>query len=203
MAADLAVEKRQRPETQQRQVVRAYRAADDFGQEVINRAHADRREPQTQHVVPVPPIGGGLLHAGVYAGHFADQKQQRNPEQRRHRVPDADIQMLHLAVGQREQQRQNHQRKADEHENCDLPGNLKVFHAGRPAGGNRAYAAGNAGVDERAAHHDPDGAFQAGAQQTRQQPHDHAERGIGDPAVEHGCQMDGADAAERQPSVIR
>ena len=90
---------------------------------------------------------------------------------------------------------------APRHESI-LPGNLEVFHAGRPAGGNRAYAAGNAGVNESAAQHDPDGAFQAGAQQTRQQPDDHSERGIGDPAVKHRSQMDGADAAKRQPGVI-
>ena len=201
VAAHLAAEESQRPEAEDRQVVRARRPADDLGQKVIDGAHADRREPQPEHVVPVPPVGGGLLHPGVHAGQLADDEQQRNPQQRRHHVPDAHIQRLDLAVDQCVQHRADDADETGHDEDTDLPRDLEVFHAIGPARANGTNRAGNAGVDERTAQHHPHGAHQVRAQQARQQPDDDAQGGVGDPAIQHGGQVHRANAPKRLPGL--
>ena len=124
-----------------------------------------------------------------------------DPEKRRNHVPHADVQVLDLAVDQREQRRQDDQHEARKHEDRDLPGDLEVLHAVAPAHGDGADAARDAGIDQRAADHGPDAADEWRSQQARQHPQDHAQRGVGDPSIQDRVQVHSAQAAEGHPRL--
>ncbi|MNY03120.1 hypothetical protein D3C86_1357220 [compost metagenome] len=146
-----------------------------------------------------PPVHGGLLHAEVHTGHVGHQEQHREPEQRAAHVPDRHVEVIHLPVDQRQHQRHAHEGAAHHEQDVHLPGNLEPLHAiGNPRA-NAADAGNQPRIPHRRAQHRPARAHQRRLEQSGQQEQGDGQPGHWRPAVGHGIQVDGANAAEGQP----
>ena len=120
-----AHEKGERPEAEQRQVVRLHRPPDHLGHEIVDRRERQRREEQAEHVVPVPPVHRRFLDANVQPGNVRDEIENREPEQRGTHVPHGNVEMVHAPALQRGHQRQRDQRASGGEKQPDLPRDLE------------------------------------------------------------------------------
>ena len=201
MAADLAVEEGQAPEADQRQVVGVDRPAHHLGDEVVGRGQAQGREPQAQRVVAVPPVHRRLLHAHVQPRDVGHREQHREPQQPGRQVPDRDVEVVHLALQQRQRQRHAHQAAAHEEQDVHRPGEFQPLHAVRPAGQQRRHTQRDAGMPQARAPQRVAGPDQPRLQQARDQPQRDAHAREGTPAVADDVQVRRPDAAEGQPGL--
>src|SRR5260370_41785313 len=104
MNASLAIEHRERPETNERQAVGVDGATEHLGDEVIRRAEPQRREPETEHIVSIPPVDDRLLDAEVDMRDLRDDIEDREPEQSCANVPDRTVQVMDGALTPRTEQ---------------------------------------------------------------------------------------------------
>src|SRR6267142_3347585 len=103
--ARLAVEHRERPESDERQAVGVDWATERLGDEVIRRAKPQRREPETEHIMGIPPVDERLLDAEMDVRDLGDYVEDREPEQGCTDVPHRNVQVMDVALTQREEQR--------------------------------------------------------------------------------------------------
>lgn len=139
----------------------------------------------------------------MQVGHVGHQEQHREPEQGTAHVPDRHIEVLHPAIQQRQYERHTNKRAADDEEDVDLPGNLKPLQAVAHTHSDRSETRDQGRVPQRRTEKGKRRADQWCLQQPRNHEECDAEARHRRPAVGHCIQVNGANASEGQPGLMR
>jgi 23S rRNA (cytosine1962-C5)-methyltransferase len=111
------VEEYERPEVNDRQAVRVYRPLHALRDEVVHDAEEAGGEEEPDRVVAVPPLGHGVLNAGVddvalrpgqayRHGRIVDEVQHRDGDDEGEIEPVRDVDVRFLAAGERAEEDQ-------------------------------------------------------------------------------------------------
>ena len=203
--ADERIEESERPETEQRKPMAVQGGFDSQRQEVIHQCQTGRRDPQSDHIMDVEPVQGGIADAGhrhVGQDDVAENQIHRRPDQRCQRIPQRDVEAFFLAQEYRRQNLAADNRQDHPAQYVERPLELSRFksqvvtHQQRDRAGDQK--------DIPAPQQPPSPVFpgHAAPAQTRHEVIQQAEQRGRKSAEDDTIDMDRAQTAERQPRCL-
>ena len=199
------VKKRERPKSQNTQIVTMDRTAEDFRDEVIGGGQPDRREPQSERVVPVPPVDRTLPAALDRLEVEQDVRRRikpREPEKSGQKIPLAHVNVPGFAETEHEDGPHRNQSEGHEKHEAGVVRKFQPLDRAAVAGKDAEDPQQDADIPEDGRTDEQFAVPQRRAAETGHQPERRADAGRRGPPVNHRIEVRRPHPSEGQPAPL-